>query len=63
VTLAPREQCIPQATVSTTQFSIPKAKIVEKLGKTPKSIDKIKIGFIIALWGKVGKKGRQEHDK
>jgi hypothetical protein len=28
--------------------------------KAPKSIDKIKIGFIIGLWGKVGKKGGKE---
>jgi hypothetical protein len=26
--------------------------------KAPKGIDKIRIGFIIGLWGKVGKKGR-----
>jgi hypothetical protein len=29
--------------------------------KAPKGIDKIRIGFIIGLWGKVGKKGRKEH--
>jgi hypothetical protein len=35
-------------------------KIVQKFKKKPKGIDKIKIGFIIGVWGKVGKKGKKE---
>jgi len=30
-------------------------KFVRKFKKSPKGIDKIKIRFIIELWGKVGK--------
>jgi len=31
---------------------------LENSRKTPKGIDKIRIRFIIELWGKMGKKGR-----
>jgi hypothetical protein len=54
-----REQCIHWAICSTTLSSTPKTKIVQKFKKPPKGIDKIKIGFIIGLWGKVGKKGKK----
>jgi hypothetical protein len=33
--------------------------LFENLKKSPKGIDKIKIRFIIELWGKVGKRGKQ----
>jgi hypothetical protein len=58
VILAFREQCIHWAIFSTILLSIPRRKLFENSKKTPKGIDKIKIRFIIGLWGKVGKEGK-----
>jgi hypothetical protein len=33
--------------------------LFENSRKSPKGIDKIKIRFIIGLWGKVGKRGKR----
>jgi hypothetical protein len=37
----------------------PRRNLFENSKKSPKGIDKIKIRFIIELWGKVGKKGKK----
>jgi hypothetical protein len=63
VTLAPREQCIPRATFSTTLFSISKTKFVQKFKKALKSIDKIRIRFIIRIVGKSGEKWQTRYDR
>jgi hypothetical protein len=55
VTLALREQYIPQAIFSTTLSSISKTKIVQKFKKASKGIDKINIGFIMNCGEKWGK--------
>jgi hypothetical protein len=59
VTLALRGQRIRWAIFSTTLLSIPKTQIAQKFKKTPKGIDKIKIGFIMKcgeIWGKRGER-------
>jgi hypothetical protein len=58
VTLALKEQCIPWAIFGITLFSIPTTKIDENSKKSPKGIDKIRIGFIIDIVGKNGEKGQ-----
>jgi hypothetical protein len=37
----------------------PKRNLLENSKKAPKGIDKMRIRFIMELWGKVGKKGKR----
>jgi hypothetical protein len=60
VTLPLREHCLHWAIHSTTLFPIPKTDFLKIQRKASKGIDKIRIRFIIELWGKVGKKGKKE---
>ena len=49
---------------STTLFLNPQDEnLFENSKKSPKGIDKIKIRFIIELWGKVGKEGKRWCDR
>jgi hypothetical protein len=63
VTLALRKQCIPGLYLAPLYFQSPRQKLHKNSKKAPKSIDKIRIGFIIELWGKVGKKGDMRCDR
>jgi hypothetical protein len=40
-------------------FQSPGRNLFENSKKAPKGIDKMRIRFIIELWGKVGKKGKR----
>jgi hypothetical protein len=58
VTLALKQNSIPQLVFGTTSLSICGTEIIQKIRqKSLKGIDKRNMWFIIGLWGKVGKMG------